>query len=105
MAPPTMAPPINPAATPAATPRCACAGACAEMARVAAAATAINALFMASPLLIQGRRYACRGRFHTLLECSMNTGRAFSGRFRFVAAHNQPLRDAEEEREGARFSS
>jgi hypothetical protein len=47
-----MAPPIKPAATPAATPRCAWAGAgiaTAEMVSAAAAPSAINVFFMASP--------------------------------------------------------
>ena len=47
-----MAPPINPAATPAATPRCAWAGAgiaTAETVNAAAAPSAINVFFMASP--------------------------------------------------------
>src|SRR5438067_2309465 len=47
-----MAPPSNPAATPAATPRCAWAGAgmaTAETVNAAAAPSAINVFFMASP--------------------------------------------------------
>src|SRR5712671_7494186 len=78
-----IAPPINPPAIPAATPRWACAGAGAaraETAKVAAAATAIIVLFMASPFSrvfestepTTADSDLSHRNFHNSLERSMN---------------------------------